>query len=939
MIYMRNKYIITTTILIVITIVMTITISMQTVYKIMENETENTATILSENIYNDINTELQSLLSASRTFSNTHYFETLAKREEQYTDEQIEEALKECFGKYTRELNYKTCFFVFDKSKKYYTQLGFNKVVDPDADEHDTWYPIFVDSNVDYAFNIDADQTNHDDWTVFINCRVEDNAGKLLGVCGFGMDMKNMQSMLRRMEDDYKIKINLVDQNGLVQIDIDDINIENRILNDINYEDISDTFNYYKSEKGYVVTKYMKNLGWYLVIQKDNSSTAELFVTLVSKNLIAILIMFILTLLLTTTILNRNSKQLLNQTEYAQHASEAKSRFLATMSHEIRTPLNAIIGLSTMILRESTEPAIKGYASDVENSSQTLLTLVNDILDLSKIESDKMDLYPVEYDFSNLLNDVIIMVSTKAESKHLIVNLDIDEHLPSKLYGDDIRIRQILVNLMNNAIKYTEKGSITLKVTGEQTEDKILLHVEVTDTGIGIKEEDMDKLFSVFERIEEERNRNIEGTGLGMNITLQLLALMDSKLQVESVYGEGSNFHFDLLQGVCSTTEIGDMKKQISEHIENYQYAAKFVAPAAKILVVDDNHTNHKVFRSLLKETHLQIDEADCGEVALEMIQATTYQVIFLDHMMPGMDGIEVLQKIKEDKNHVNQATPVIALTANAINGARDQYLQAGFVDYISKPLNFTKLEQLLYNLLKDKWILSQEELEKFESLNASNRQSNLEAPVLNIDNLPEIDGVDWEYAILKLKDSATLLDVLKDFSIMANGDLLDLQKKWEVLLHTEDSEERSEAFRQYRVKVHAMKSTTAMFGAMQVSAFAKMLEYAAKNEDFTRILACTEIFEEEWQELAKRITEEFDFSVAVDDSNKMPIEYEVLVKKLNVLAVAMEELDVDVADEIMEQLMEYRYDDTEQEKINKLIVAVRGLDSDTVQEIIDNWS
>lgn len=631
---------------------------------------------------------------------------------------------------------------------------------------------------------------------------------------------------------------------------------------------------------------------------------------------------------------------LFSQTELAQHANEAKSRFLANMSHEIRTPLNAIIGLSTMILRESTEANIKVYASDVENSSQTLLSLVNDILDLSKIESEKMDLYPVEYDFSSLLNDVIVMVSTKAASKHLEVNLNIDKHLPSKLYGDDIRIRQILVNLMNNAVKYTEKGSITLNVTGTQSEDTILLHIEVIDTGIGIKEEELGKLFSAFERLDEKRNRNIEGTGLGMSITTQLLKLMGSSLQVKSEYEKGSTFYFDLTQGIRSTDEIGDLEKRISDQVTNYQYSAKFIAPDAKILVVDDNRTNIKVIRSLLKETYIQLDEADCGEDALKLIANTKYQVIFLDHMMPGMDGIEVLKRMKSDQSHANQTTPVIALTANAINGAREKYLQAGFVDYLSKPINSTKLEQMLYLLLKDEWILTPEEQEKYESSIAANSPTNDIDLLPSEDALPDIDGIDWEYALLKLKNVSTIIDIVKDYIIMSSKDLSDLQGKLDVLMKPiEDPVERAEAFRQYRVKVHAMKSTTAMFGALQVSALAKTLEYAAKVENIDLIMNFTALFEEEWTRLSQSLKESFGFASNTSNTTKEAIDSDFLSEQLNKLSEAIQDLDVDVSDQIMEQLLAYSYEGEQQAKIEQLSVAVRALDIDKVQEIVEHWN
>lgn len=403
----------------------------------------------------------------------------------------------------------------------------------------------------------------------------------------------------------------------------------------------------------------------------------------------------------------RMQEELQKETQSAKLASEAKGRFLANMSHEIRTPINAVLGMDTMILRESKESHIKEYALIIESSGQTLLSLVNDILDFSKIESGKMEIIPVEYDFASLVNDVSNMVRMKAESKNLEVKMDISEDLPCGLIGDDVRIRQILVNLMNNAIKYTEKGSVTLSVHGKRVDDDIILKVAVKDTGIGIKEEDMHKLFAEFERIEEAKNRNVEGTGLGMSITIQLLSLMNSKLNVESEYGVGSTFHFELKQKISNNDAIGDFAKRISSNVSLIKYSASFTAPDANLLVVDDNITNIKVFKGLLKQTKVSVDEAIDGATAIDMIHKKKYDIIFVDHMMPDMDGIEVLEKVRSSSEHPNIDTTFIALTANAITGAKELYLEAGFTDYISKPIIPDKLEALVgYYLSEEKKII-----------------------------------------------------------------------------------------------------------------------------------------------------------------------------------------------------------------------------------------
>ena len=282
--------------------------------------------------------------------------------------------------------------------------------------------------------------------------------------------------------------------------------------------------------------------------------------------------------------------------EAADSANQAKSTFLANMSHEIRTPMNTVLGLDTMILRESREETIRSYALDIRSAAQSQLSIINDILDLSKIESGKMEIIPVEYDVSSLINDVTNMIAPRASQKDLQFDLHIDDDIPNRLLGDDVRLRQVLINLLTNAVKYTQEGSVTLSVSGEKEGDQERLHFSVSDTGIGIAKEDLEKLFQEYVRIEEKRNRHIEGTGLGISIVTQLLSLMDSKLEVESVYGEGSDFHFTILQGIVNEEPIGDLEERIRTRTTVYHYENSCTIPEVKLLVVDDNAMNRTVF-------------------------------------------------------------------------------------------------------------------------------------------------------------------------------------------------------------------------------------------------------------------------------------------------------------------------------------------------------
>ncbi len=391
-------------------------------------------------------------------------------------------------------------------------------------------------------------------------------------------------------------------------------------------------------------------------------------------------------------------------TEMAIAAGRAKGHFLAQMSHEIRTPINAVLGMNELILRETDDDNIREYSTNLEISGKTLLSLINDILDFSKIEDGKLEIIAVKYNVSAIVNDLVNSIIERAKAKNLELVVNIDDKIPSELFGDEIRIKQVIMNILTNAVKYTEKGSVTLSMSydkaGEEGTD-IILHVSIKDTGIGIKPEDMKKLFSEFERIEEDRNRNIEGTGLGMAITKSLLEMMGTSLKVESVYGEGSNFYFDLKQPVVNWEPVGDYKKMYQNIVKvRNEYKEQFTAPDAKVLVVDDNSMNIKVFTGLVKKTKIKVDSAESGDEGLALMKENKYDIIFLDHMMPNKDGIETLKELKEDEGNINMDTPVLCLTANAISGAREEYMAAGFTDYLTKPIKPKELEDTLMKYL-----------------------------------------------------------------------------------------------------------------------------------------------------------------------------------------------------------------------------------------------
>lgn len=542
----------------------------------------------------------------------------------------------------------------------------------------------------------------------------------------------------------------------------------------------------------------------------------------------------------------RKLVQTLNELEQAKQeawrANQVKSDFLANMSHEIRTPINAVLGFDELILRESTDSQILSYATNIKSSGHTLLSLINDILDLSKIEAGKMEIVNEEYDMVPMLNNLIQMILPRAASKGLVLNYDIDSNLPCRLYGDDVRISQVLTNLLTNAVKYTPKGSVTLTLRLEQKDDNnILIYFAVSDTGIGIKDEHRQKLFTEFERIEENKTHHIEGTGLGLPITMKCLTLMDSKLEVDSTYGEGSTFYFRLSQKIVDASPIGnfdDALKNVMKQIEVFK--DEFTAKDAHILVVDDVEMNLKVFTGLLKKSLIQIDTAKSGATAIEMIRSNSYDCVFLDHQMPEMDGIETLHALKDDSSNPLHATPVVALTANAIAGAREMYLGHGFSDYLTKPIDGWELSKMLRKWLPDEKICPVD-LDQPESAEVT--PDNTTCPE-NIYKTLEAGGIDVKTGLSYAMDEQDFyLELLQDYA--SNMD----KTKSELMNYFEHKD-----WKKYNIRIHSLKSQSKTIGATALSDTAKMLEDASKSSDEAYILSNHDVALSQYQNVVKTI-------------------------------------------------------------------------------------
>lgn len=607
-----------------------------------------------------------------------------------------------------------------------------------------------------------------------------------------------------------------------------------------------------------------------------------------------------------------------NEKQEAVLSNQAKGKFLANMSHEIRTPINAILGMDSMILRECEDESIKEYATNIQNASHTLLYLINDILDFSKIESGKMEIISVEYELSSLIHDVATMIMVKAKEKGLDMKVCVNSDIPYKVIGDEIRIRQILINLLTNAVKYTKEGGLTLTVDGTVENEEVKLYFEVKDTGIGIKKEDISKLFERFERIEEERNKNIEGTGLGMNITLQLLKLMGSELKVESVYGEGSTFSFVLIQKIVSNEPIGDFEERIKHLSADYSYNTSFIAPDARLLVVDDNMMNRKVFINLLKESKVKIEEAEGGQECLDLVRNEHFDIIFLDHMMPLMDGIQTLHHMKKFNDYPCKNTPVIALTANAISGAREMYLAEGFDDFLSKPIQTDKLEKMIVHYLPKEKLLPLETNERVSTKNLNAKQN------ADLEKLPIVDGIDWQYALNNIQSLEVLENTVKNFYITIDSEAASLEKLW---LQAKDNEE---FLNEYRIKVHTMKSSSAYIGAVMLSGMAKTLEFAARDNKIDVIKYMTPTFLEEWRSFKEKL------SMFEDAQDKCDIEdMTLIIANFDKLSNALEEMDIDLADEAMEFLHKFNFKEDISQSIQELSQMVINLETDDAIELI----
>ena len=614
-----------------------------------------------------------------------------------------------------------------------------------------------------------------------------------------------------------------------------------------------------------------------------------------------------------------------------EKAESARDVFLANMSHELRTPINTILGLNELILRESQDEAIKEYAQDIRHAGNLLLTLVSDILDFTKLEAGQMELTDGIYDVSSLLNDLINGISIQLRKKKLDLELDIAQDIPHKLSGDEIHLRQIISNLLSNAVKYTDRGKVTLHLDWKKLgEDEIEMDLAVKDTGVGIKEKDKSKLFGVFQRMGTiAKGNNESGTGLGLAITNRLVNMMGGKLEVQSTYGKGSEFSFKIVQKVVDSAPLGDFEKQYNESLHNAKnYKQKFIAPMGRVLIVDDNAMNLAVAQGLLKETRLQVDVAGSGEECLELLKRKTYHVICLDHMMPVMDGVETLHAIKKLEGNPSVDTPVIALTANAVAGAREMYLKEGFQDYLTKPIDAEKFESMLIKYLPDNVVY----LTKDQAVTGEQGQEN-EAEIEMLENKLKGIGINVRNGLKYMGDDMALYGkVLQDFQVILKekGDALrDFLKKRDMP--------------GYAIIVHSLKGNARNVGADDLADEAFELEKMSKAGQLEDVEVRSPILFNLMKNVRKDLKAYLDSENKAAKKNAQPAE-ETKIKiteddwknALRELAGRLDDFDGDSVNEKLEELKKYDRPEADKKMLRLCEKAVKDYAYDIALEVVN---
>ena len=819
---------------------------------------------------------------------------------------------------------------------RYFPEMGLVLIANPDFSHGhsivatDNWVPregyiieerpwyVGAMTSKDFSITEPFYDLRTGEYCVTFSKVIESDKGEFYGVCGIYFYMNTLRAILDESHGESGYAF-LVNDNGTM---IGHINPEYRVeyvqshdvsanVHDLPYDKLYSqsglvTIKDYDGKYKVCLTMDEEVSGYRIIIVRD---WLEIYgnairYTMLFLALLGGCILVVNRVLSRMIHLQRNTNEELKAAaESAIQGEQAKSRFLSNMSHEIRTPINAILGMNEMILREYTDPQLLNYSGNIQSSGRMLLTLINDILDMTKIESGKMEIIPTEYKTADLFLDLWNAIYLRAKDKNLALSFTLDETTPGTLYGDDVRVKQVITNLLTNAVKYTHKGGVKLHAAYEkQGESMITLIISVQDTGIGIKEEDLGKLFENFQRLDEDKNRNIEGTGLGMSITMMLLKMMDGDIDVESVYQEGSTFTVRIPQKVIDNEPAGDFESIRNRHpLTDAKHYGSFEAPEANILVVDDNPLNLVVFTSFLKVTKMSIVTAESGKKCLELVKDRPFHIIFMDHMMPEMDGVETFHEIRKLKGSPNEKTPVIALTANAVAGAKEYFLEEGFTDFLSKPLDSGKLEQMIVTYLPEELIHEKEDEvgENIAEESGNESGAGTEGGGIDYSRYQEY-GIDIEDGIAKMAGNWKLyLDMIEMF----------IDRKWrQDQLKQFLTEQNAE---DYRITVHALKGDAKMLGIARLGDLAYEHEkqsdagnLAYVEEHWDELIECwdraLEGFEELYRESGRE--QEKAAAIAVPVTDEFDQTYEVMPEEIAEVISWLDEFETTKAEEKMKE-------------------------------------